>query len=82
MEEAKQKSLRASMKMQGLLGIVAYLGAANAGIPLSHILKHSGWEGYFMAMTAACVCALLLLLPLVNSKSYMQQNMWNRQKST
>ncbi|GAX77747.1 hypothetical protein CEUSTIGMA_g5190.t1 [Chlamydomonas eustigma] len=66
---------------QGLLGIVAYFGAANAGIPLSHILQHSGWDGYFMAMTVACICALLLLLPLVNSKSYIQEKMWKGERS-
>ena len=28
---------------QGFLGWVAYLGAANAGIPLSYIVKNYGW---------------------------------------
>ena len=28
---------------QGFLGWVAYLGAANAGIPLSYIVKTYGW---------------------------------------
>ena len=29
---------------QGVLGLVAYMGAANAGIPLAYVLKHHGWE--------------------------------------
>lgn len=29
---------------EGFLGWVAYLGAANAGIPLSIIVKNYGWE--------------------------------------
>ncbi|KAJ9520251.1 hypothetical protein QJQ45_030275 [Haematococcus lacustris] len=32
---------------QGLLGLVAYMGAANAGIPLSWVVHHHGWDGYF-----------------------------------
>lgn len=32
---------------QGFLGWVAYLGAANAGIPLSIIVKDYGWGAYF-----------------------------------
>ena len=30
--------------MQGFLGWVAYLGAANAGVPLSMIVKNYGWN--------------------------------------
>ena len=29
---------------EGFLGWIAYLGAANAGIPLSIIVKNYGWE--------------------------------------
>ncbi len=57
---------------QGFLGLVAYIGAANAGIPLAYVLKHFGWNGYFAAMTAACCCALLLLSPLANAPSHEQ----------
>lgn len=32
---------------EGFLGWVAYLGAANAGIPLSIIVKNYGWEVRF-----------------------------------
>jgi sugar phosphate permease len=33
--------------LQGLLGLVAYLGAANAGAPLSWVVQNYGWGGYF-----------------------------------
>ncbi len=58
---------------QGILGLVAYIGAANAGVPLSYVLKNFGWDGYFMAMSAACVGALLLLAPLMHARSFAQQ---------
>ena len=57
---------------QGFLGLVAYIGAANAGVPLSLILKTYGWSGYFIALSVACCCAFFLLIPLVNAKSFAQ----------
>lgn len=62
---------------QGFLGWVAYLGAANAGIPLSYIVKDYGWNTYFIALLAACGVAVLLLLPMVNAKSYAQKKAIN-----
>ena len=32
------------LRVQGFLGWVAYLGAANAGVPLSIIVKNYGWN--------------------------------------
>jgi OPA family sugar phosphate sensor protein UhpC-like MFS transporter len=58
---------------EGFLGWIAYLGAANAGIPLSIIVKTYGWEAYFIALGVACAMALLLLAPMVNLKSYVQR---------
>jgi len=58
---------------QGVLGLVAYMGAANAGIPLSWVVQKYGWDGYFAAMTAACVAALALLAPLANAHSHVQK---------
>lgn len=57
---------------QGFLGWVAYLGAANAGIPLSIIVRDYGWPTYFSALLLACGAAILLLAPMVNAKSYIQ----------
>lgn len=57
---------------QGFLGWVAYLGAANAGIPLSIVVRDYGWGAYFTALLAACGVAVALLLPMINAKSYVQ----------
>jgi sugar phosphate permease len=40
---------------EGFLGWVAYLGAANAGIPLSIIVKNYGWE-VSTSMTPSSYC--------------------------
>jgi MFS transporter, OPA family, sugar phosphate sensor protein UhpC len=58
---------------EGFLGWVAYLGAANAGIPLSIIVKEYGWNAYFSTLIGACFFALMLLLPMVNLKSHVQR---------
>lgn len=57
---------------QGFLGWVAYLGAANAGIPLSFVVRDHGWGAYFTALLGACGVAALLLAPMINAKSYVQ----------
>lgn len=58
---------------EGFLGWVAYLGAANAGIPLSIIVKEYGWSAYFSTLIGACVGALILLSPMINLKSHVQR---------
>lgn len=57
---------------QGFLGWVAYLGAANAGIPLARVVSDYGWGAYFTALLAACAAAAALLAPMINAKSYVQ----------
>jgi len=52
---------------------IAYLGAANAGIPLSIIVKEYGWSTYFSTLIGACALALLLLSPMTNLRSYVQR---------
>ncbi len=52
---------------------IAYLGAANAGIPLSIIVKEYGWGTYFSTLVGACCLALLLLFPMTNLRSYVQR---------
>ncbi|KAI8100349.1 hypothetical protein M9435_006833 [Picochlorum sp. BPE23] len=59
---------------QGFLGWVAYIGAANAGIPLSMVVQNMGWGAYFSTLMAACGIAVLLLLPMTNAKSYSQNH--------
>lgn len=58
---------------EGFLGWVAYLGAANAGVPLSIIVRDYGWNAYFTTLLFACAGALLLLAPMTNLKSYSQR---------
>jgi OPA family sugar phosphate sensor protein UhpC-like MFS transporter len=58
---------------EGFLGWIAYLGAANAGIPLSIIVKEYGWNAYFSTLIGACALALLLLSPMVNLRSHVQR---------
>jgi sugar phosphate permease len=58
---------------QGILGWIAYLGAANAGIPLSHIVQTAGWNGFFTALLGACGVALLLLSTVSRASSYNQR---------
>jgi len=65
---------------EGFLGWIAYLGAANAGIPLSIIVKNYGWEAYFVALGVACAMALLLLAPMANLKSYTQRESARRKR--
>lgn len=58
---------------EGFLGWVAYLGAANAGIPLSIIVRDWGWGWYFATLLFSCGMALLLLAPMVKLKSHQQR---------
>ena len=65
-----RKSVGAS---EGFLGWVAYLGAANAGVPLSMLVQLYGWDAFFAAMVGASLLAILLLVPLLNAKSFVQR---------
>ena len=48
-------------------------GAANAGVPLAHLVQNYGWNSYFAALAGACGIVLLLLAPMTNLKSYSQR---------
>lgn len=58
---------------EGFLGWVAYLGAANAGVPLSLLVQKYGWDAFFATLVGACFVALLLLAPISNAKSFVQR---------
>eukprot|EP00884_Botryococcus_braunii_P017473 jgi/Botrbrau1/4409/Bobra.0348s0002.1 len=58
---------------QGFLGWISYLGAANAGVPLAFVVEKYGWDAYFGVLIGCCVIVLLLMLPMLNLKSYSQQ---------
>lgn len=48
----------------GLLGWIAYLGAAVSGYPLTRIVTRLGWGAYFVALLGFSAAAILLLLPM------------------
>lgn len=48
----------------GLLGWVAYLGAAVSGYPLTKIVTRLGWRAYFAALLGFAASAIALLLPM------------------
>jgi sugar phosphate permease len=58
---------------EGFLGWIAYLGAANAGVPLSLLVQQYGWDAFFGALLSSCLVAVLLLLPLTSAKSHLQR---------
>jgi MFS transporter, OPA family, sugar phosphate sensor protein UhpC len=58
---------------QGLLGWIAYLGAANAGVPIAAVVQRSGWGGFFTAMLGATALVMLLLSSASNARSYAQR---------
>jgi sugar phosphate permease len=59
---------------EGFLGWVAYLGAANAGVPLSLLVQRYGWDAFFATMIGASGVALLLHVPLKNANSLVQRD--------
>jgi len=67
-----RKSVGAS---EGFLGWIAYLGAANAGVPLSLLVQQYGWNAFFSALLLACAAAMLLLAPITSAQSYVQRSM-------
>lgn len=48
----------------GLLGWIAYLGAAVSGYPLTKIVTKLGWGAYFVSLIGFAAIAVLLLLPM------------------
>jgi len=60
---------------QGFLGWIAYLGAANAGVPISILVKQYGWGAFFTALMASSLIAFCLLVPILNQKSFKQKQL-------
>ena len=48
----------------GLLGWIAYLGAAVSGYPLTKIVTKLGWGAYFVSLIGFAAIAVVLLLPM------------------
>lgn len=64
---------KAAATATGLIGWIAYLGAAVAGYPLGKIAQDFGWEGFFLALTLCCIISTLFLIPLWNVQKRSQQ---------
>ena len=58
---------------EGFLGWIAYLGAANAGVPLSMLVQQFGWGAFFVALLSACAVAIALLAPITGAQSEVQR---------
>lgn len=48
----------------GLLGWIAYLGAAVSGYPLTKLVTKLGWHAYFVSLLGFAATAIVLLLPM------------------
>ena len=59
---------------EGFLGWIAYLGAANAGVPLSLLVQQYGWNAFFVALLLACAVGILLLAPITGAQSHVQRS--------
>ncbi len=53
--------------------VLGFAGAANAGVPLAHLVQTYGWNAYFMSMIGACGIVLLLMAPMTRLESYSQR---------
>jgi sugar phosphate permease len=65
-----RKSVGAS---EGFLGWIAYLGAANAGVPLYMLVQQYGWGAFFVSLLTACAAAIALLAPITGAQSEVQR---------
>ena len=48
-------------------------GAANAGVPLAAIVQRYGWETFFTTLAVSFGAVILLMLPMLNLKSFSQR---------
>jgi len=54
----------------GLLGWIAYIGAAMAGEPVAHVVKNFGWSTYIWTMCFSCAVPVLLLVPFWSVRKF------------
>ncbi len=59
---------KAAATAVGFLGIIAYVGAASTGGPLSYIVKHAGWEAVFTLMGVCAIVGAISVIPLFYAK--------------
>lgn len=58
---------KAAGTASGFTGWFAYFGAAFAGYPLGKVAQDWGWHGFFVALLACALIALLFFLPTWNA---------------
>jgi len=66
---------KAAATATGLIGWIAYFGAATAGWPLGKIIHIHGWDGYFGTLTACALISTLLLFPLWSAKTTKEKTL-------
>lgn len=64
MAAAELSHKQAAATSTGFVGLFAYIGAAVAGYPIGMITEIWGWNGFYAALLACCIIAILLLLPM------------------
>lgn len=65
-------SKKAAGASNGFVSLLAHLGAATAGFPLSRITELWGWYGFIVTLVASSLITFLVLLPLWGMKNKMQ----------
>jgi len=58
---------------EGLMGLVAYLGAAMAGLPLANLVKRCGWEVFFRVLIPCALIPVALLAGLVRAPAHSEK---------
>lgn len=53
----------------GFIGVIAYVGAATAGVPLGKVTDVFGWNGYFLLLIICAAISILFLSTLWGVKS-------------
>ena len=48
-------------------------GAANAGVPMSIVVKDMGWSAFFNVLTGAAVIAFCIMAPMYRLQSHVQR---------
>lgn len=57
-----------------MIGFLAYMGAAGAGVPIALLVQRAGWDAFFATLLAACGVLAALSLVLFGAQSSAQRN--------
>lgn len=61
--------------LQGIIGFLAYMGAAAAGSPVALLVQRCGWDAFFAALLGACTALALCTALLLGAKSCVQRQL-------